>query len=168
MVESSRRQHKGRSSSGAAPFAETGPSDAPETGASNGVVVSMIGRHTAATATTRHPDSYRSIWIDRWVRDASGAALGVTVAVVRDPFSDRVVWLAVYTGLPAATVVFVPVRGSSLLGDDIVVDADRDSVLAAPTIELDVTLDPAQARLLSDHFRRHACATADFSGKHEQ
>jgi hypothetical protein len=100
------------------------------------------------------------MWTDRWVRDASGAALGVTVAVVRDPLTARAVWLAVYTGLPAATVVVVPVCGSSLLGDDIVVDATRDSVLAAPPIELDVTFDPAQERVLSDHFRRHAFATA--------
>lgn len=107
------------------------------------------------------------MWMDRWVRDASGAALGVTVAVVRDPLTARAVWLAVYTGLPAATVVVVPVCGSSLLGDDIVVDADRDSVLTAPPIELDVTFDPAQDRVLSDHFRRHTSATAHRPGSDE-
>jgi hypothetical protein len=107
------------------------------------------------------------MWTDRWVRDTSGAALGVTVAVVRDPLTARAVWLAVYTGLPDASVVVVPVCGSSLLGDDIVIDTDQDSVLAAPPIELDVTFDPAQERVLSDHFRRHASATAHPSGTDE-
>jgi hypothetical protein len=90
------------------------------------------------------------------VRDTRGASLGVTVAVVCDPVTDSAVWLAVYTGLPTATVVVVPVCGSSLLGDDIVIAADRDIVLAAPRIELAARLDPFQERLLSEHFRSHA------------
>lgn len=159
-MESSRRQHRGRSASGATPLAGTGPSNAPEIGASTDVVVSMIGRHPAGRPRTTRRHAEPSTWTDRRVRDASGATLGVTVAVVCDPLTARAVWLVVYTGLPAATVVVVPVCGSSLLGDDIVVDADRDSVLAASPIELEVTFDPAQDRVLSDHFRRHACATA--------
>ena len=156
MVRSSRRQHTGRSGSGSAG------------GAANGVVVSMVGRNAARLAASSRRGSDRSMWMDRWVRDASGAALGVTVAVVCDPDTNRSVWLAVYTGVPAATVVVVPVCGSSLLGDDIVVDVDRDDVLAAPTIELDVTLDPTQDRILSDHFRRHAYVAAHPTGRSDQ
>ena len=159
-MESSRRQHTGRRASGASSLAGAGPSNDPDTGAGNAVVVSMVDRHPPGSRRISRRTSVPSMWTDRWVRDASGAALGVTVAVVCDPLTARAVWLAVYTGLPAATVVVVPVCGSSLLGDDIVVDATRDSVLAAPPIELDVTFDPAQERVLSDHFRRHAFATA--------
>jgi hypothetical protein len=123
------------------------------------VVVSMIGRHPAGRPRTTRRHAEPSTWTDRRVRDASGATLGVTVAVVCDPLTARAVWLAVYTGLPAASAVVVPESGSSLLGDDIVVDATRDSVLVAPPIELEVTFHPAQDRVLSDHVRPHASAT---------
>jgi hypothetical protein len=153
VVRSSRRHRTRRLGSGTA--AENGP----DNGADNGVVVSIAGRARAGASSTRI-DSDRSMWMDRWVRDSGGAALGVTVAVLRDAVTHRAVWLAVYTGVPNATIVVVPVCGSSLLGDDIVIAADRDSVLAAPTIELEARLDPAQERDLSDHLRRQPGAAA--------
>jgi hypothetical protein len=119
-------------------------------------VRSVSGRRGGAPSRDERGGSVGSQWVDRWVRDTRGASLGVTVAVVCDPVTDSAVWLAVYTGLPTATVVVVPVCGSSLLGDDIVIAADRDIVLAAPRIELAARLDPFQERLLSEHFRSHA------------
>jgi hypothetical protein len=88
------------------------------------------------------------------VRDSTGAVIGVAVAVVCDPATDEAAWLVVYTGAPDAAVVVAPVRGSSLLGDDIVTDTSRDDVLTALPVQLDVTMDPTQHVRLSEHFRR--------------
>ena len=122
----------------------------------DGSLPSGIGPTADPTRTSSSGAGDRSVWADRRVRDSTGAVLGVTVAVVSDPTTDQAAWLVVYTGVPDATLVVAPVRGSSLLGDDIVTDATRDSALAVPPVHLDVTMKPTDHLRLSEHFRRHA------------
>jgi hypothetical protein len=52
--------------------------------------------------------------------------------------------------------VMVPVDGSSLLGDDVIVAHDLDTVLAAPVYPT-ATLDPTHEALLSAPYRSRAC-----------
>ena len=118
------------------------------------------GDHQQAHATGRDVnDDVRlvdgqdpSMWVDRRVRSSDGDSLGITVGVHVHGDLPHPVWLIVDTGTPGTPTVVAPARGSSLLGDDIVIRADRDTVLTAPTVNGLNTMDPADARSLVDHY----------------
>ena len=97
-----------------------------------------------------------SLWLDRRVRSSDGDSLGITAGVYAHRVFRHPAWLIVDTGMPGAPVVVAPARGSSLLGDDIVIGADRDAVLTAPTVHGRSVLDPADERSLTAHYARCA------------
>jgi hypothetical protein len=94
--------------------------------------------------------------VDRQVLDSSGDPLGISVAVYADGASGHPKWLAVYTGRRVVVTVMVPVDGSSLLGDDVIIAHDLDTVLASPVYPT-AMLDPTHEVLLSAHYRSRAC-----------
>ncbi len=102
-----------------------------------------------------------SMWVDRRVRSSDGDSLGITVGVHVHGDSPHPVWLIVDTGNPGTPTVMAPARGSSLLGDDIVIRPDRDTVLTAPTVNGLNAMDPDDARSLVDHYVRRACVIVD-------
>ena len=58
------------------------------------------------------------------------------------------------TGFFGTRIAVVPVRGASLLGDDVVVAHDRHTITTAPTVDIVVDVDPSQQQLLIDHYAR--------------
>jgi sporulation protein YlmC with PRC-barrel domain len=99
-----------------------------------------------------------SKWQDRHVLDKHGELLGMVIDVYPGPTSRRPEWLAVSTGYFGTRIVTVPLRGASLLGDDIVVRHDRSTVSDAPDVEIVSIVDPLQHRLLVDHYARSESA----------
>ena len=96
------------------------------------------------------------MWVDRRVKAADGDSLGISVGVYVDAVSRQPAWLIIDTGLAGTPLVVAPVPGSSLLGDDIVVGADRDAVLSAPTVADLVPLDTGEVRSLTAHYDHRA------------
>ena len=97
----------------------------------------------------RRGDSH---WVDRHARDASGAVIGIVVDVYADPLTRRPAWLAISTGFFGTRIAVAPLRGASLLGEDVVIAHDRDTVLTAPPGDVVVTIDPAEQQSLIDHY----------------
>ena len=71
-----------------------------------------------------------SSWIHRRVLDASGNRIGVIVDIYCDAPTARPTWLAIEIGGSPPTIAVTPVRGSSLLGEHVILANDRDTVLA--------------------------------------
>ena len=92
------------------------------------------------------------MWVDRRVRDTSGDVLGVVVDVYEDPHTRRPTWLAISTGYFGTCVAVVPIRGASLLGDEVVVAHNRETITEAPAVEIFVAVTPDHHRQLVDHY----------------
>jgi len=92
------------------------------------------------------------VWVDRRVRDTGGNVLGVVVDVYEDPNTRQPTWLAVSTGYFGTRIVVVPICGSALLGDDVVVAHNRETITKAPAVEIFVAVTPDHHRQLSDHY----------------
>ena len=71
-----------------------------------------------------------SSWIDRRVLDVNGNRIGVIVDIYPDATTARPTWLAIEIGGSPPTIAVTPVRGSSLLGENVILANDRDTVLA--------------------------------------
>jgi hypothetical protein len=95
-------------------------------------------------------------WLDRRALDNRGTLLGVVVDIYADVVSRRPEWLAISTGFFGTRVAVVPVRAASLLGDDVVIAHDRETITSAPMVDVLVAVDPRQQQLLLDHY---ACPT---------
>lgn len=95
-----------------------------------------------------------SPWVDRRALDNRGDLIGVVVNAYTDRATRQVAWLAVATGFFGTRIAVVPVRGASLLGGDVVVAHDRDTIVTAPAVDIVVEVDPDQQQLLVDHYTR--------------
>ncbi len=95
-----------------------------------------------------------SPWLDRRALDNHGTLLGVVVDICADVVSRRAEWLAISTGFFGTRVAVAPVRGASLLGDDVVIAHDRETITSAPTVDVLVAVDPDQQQLLVYHYAR--------------
>jgi hypothetical protein len=78
-------------------------------------------------ATPRHE---LSSWIDRRVLDVTGDGIGVIVDIYCDATTARPTWLAIDIGGSPPIIAVIPVRGSSLLGENVILANDRATVLA--------------------------------------
>ncbi len=92
------------------------------------------------------------MWVDRRARDTSGEVLGVVVDVYEDPATREAAWLAISTGYFGTRIAVVPIRGASLLGDDVVVAHHRTLITTAPAVDVFVAVTPDHHRLLVDHY----------------
>lgn len=95
-----------------------------------------------------------SVWLDRRALDNCGELLGTVVDIYDDARTRRPSWLAISTGFFGTRIAVAPVRGASLLGDDVVVAHDRHTVTHAPTVDIVVTVEPNQHQRLLDHYAR--------------
>ncbi|MGH9272806.1 MAG: PRC-barrel domain-containing protein [Ilumatobacteraceae bacterium] len=93
-------------------------------------------------------------WIDRRVIDQAGRTVGVVVDIYSDLVTGRPSWLAISTGFFGTRVVVAPVRGASLLGDDVVIAVPRDVVESAPHVRAVVGIPPEQELAVLDHYTR--------------
>lgn len=95
-------------------------------------------------------------WIERRVLDVAGEPVGVVADVYTNPTTRRPTWLAIGTGPVGDAIAVAPVRGASLLGEDVVIAVDRRSVLQAPRVDVVVIVEPEHELFLSSHYTRSA------------
>jgi PRC-barrel domain len=79
----------------------------------------MTDRRSRVGPYARHE---LSSWIDRRVVDVSGNGIGVIVDIYCDATTARPTWLAIDVGGSPPTIAVTPVRGSSLLGENVELD----------------------------------------------
>ena len=78
--------------------------------------------------------------------------IGGIAQVYLDDRTGEPAWVTTTTGLFGSSESFVPLRGATLRGDDIVVEYDKDVVKDAPRVDADGSLNPAEERRLYAHY----------------
>ncbi len=109
-------------------------------------------------------DAELGSWLDRRVRDRHGELFGVVVDIYVDARTRRPAWLAITTGTFGTKVTVAPVRGASLLGDDVVVGHSERTVVTAPMARPCRALDPVAEQAVAHHYapsREPACGTPE-------
>jgi hypothetical protein len=101
---------------------------------------------------TRNDSSYDT-WTDMKVQDTAGDKVGKIDHLVYDTQTSRPEFLAVNTGLFGLKTTFVPIAGSRMQDDSIVVPWAKDFIKDAPNVEGDEwTLGKADEQRLFDHY----------------
>ena len=91
-------------------------------------------------------------WLDRRVFARDGALIGSVVGVYDNAVTGRSTWIEVGMGAFSLRTAVVPVAGASLWGADVVVAHDRVTVLAAPAVDVVVSLVPDDEARLIAHY----------------
>lgn len=90
--------------------------------------------------------------VGRTALDRSYSKIGTIEDVYVDDVTGEPAWLAVKTGLFGARRNFVPLSGSEVYGDDVVVPYETAIVKDAPKAETDGHLEPDEERALYAHY----------------
>jgi hypothetical protein len=91
-------------------------------------------------------------WLDRRVYDRDGEVIGSVVGVYDDPVTGQSTWIAVGMGAFSLRTAVVPVAGALTWGADVIVAHDRATVLAAPWVDVVVSLFPDDEARLVEHY----------------
>jgi hypothetical protein len=91
-------------------------------------------------------------WLERAVRDVNGEQIGHADGIYADTRTEEPTFLLVKGGLSGIHMHFVPLRGAELVGEDIKVSWDKDTISHAPKIAADDSLSPGEERRLFDHY----------------
>ena len=108
----------------------------------------MAGENTP-TGTTR--GSYAD-WIGSDAHDRHGEKIGEIEQVYVDVDTGRPEWLAVKTGWFGTNSSLAPIVGSSVYGEGLKIDVDKDTVKDAPNVSHDGRLSSADERRLYEHY----------------
>ena len=101
---------------------------------------------------------------DRRVYDPEGELLGSVIGVYDDAAAGRPAWIAVGMGAFSLRSAVVPLAGASMWGRDLIVAHRRRTVLAAPPVDVVVSLEPDdQARLVEHYGPRPTGSTSSHS-----
>jgi uncharacterized protein (TIGR02271 family) len=93
-----------------------------------------------------------SNWVGRTAVDRDGDKVGKIADVYLDDDTGQPEWLAVTTGMFGTGVSFVPLRGASASGDDVVIGWDKATVKDAPRCEADGQLSPEEEERLYQYY----------------
>jgi uncharacterized protein (TIGR02271 family) len=91
-------------------------------------------------------------WQGRTMLDSAGEKLGKIDEIYEDERTGKPEWALVHTGLFGTKSHFVPLAGASPQGEDVAVNATKDEVKDAPSVEADGELSQDQERKLFDHY----------------
>lgn len=81
-----------------------------------------------------------------------GEKIGNVGQVYVDDRTGRPEWVTAKTGLFGMKESLVPLSGGRLMGEDLHVPYDKDTIKDAPRLDADEHLDPAQERQLYEHY----------------
>ena len=89
---------------------------------------------------------------NRTLVDPAGEKIGKVGEVYTDHEGGQPEWALVHTGLLGTNQSFVPLRGASASGEDVVVTVDKQAVKDAPSVEAEQELSEADERRLFEHY----------------
>ena len=92
-------------------------------------------------------------YFNRTVVSTDGSKIGSVGNVFVDEGTDNPEWLTVKTGLFGTKESFVPIAGSSISGDDVVVPFSKEQVKDAPNFDTDQALTEADETQLYSHYQ---------------
>jgi uncharacterized protein (TIGR02271 family) len=99
---------------------------------------------------TTMTDAYT--WKGRDVHGSDGAKIGAIKEIYEDGQTGKPEWALISSGLFGMRSHFVPLAGASPNGEAITVNATKDQVASAPSIENDGQLSEADERTLFEHY----------------
>jgi uncharacterized protein (TIGR02271 family) len=91
-------------------------------------------------------------WKGRDVLGSDGEKIGAVKEIYEDGQTGKPEWALVSSGLFGMRSHFVPLAGASPAGEDVRVNATKDQVADAPSIEGDGELSEADERMLFEHY----------------
>jgi uncharacterized protein (TIGR02271 family) len=97
-------------------------------------------------------DEIKSVSSNGKVVTEAGDKIGGVGQVYLDDATGAPTWVTVRTGLFGTAETFVPLEGARLVGDDILVAFDKESIKDAPRVEADGTVTPDEERELFRHY----------------
>jgi sporulation protein YlmC with PRC-barrel domain len=86
------------------------------------------------------------------VRTSSGEKVGKVGQVYLDDETGQPSWVTVRTGLFGTQESFVPLSSADLVGEDIVVPYDKETIKGAPRMETDASLSPQEEKRLYSYY----------------
>jgi sporulation protein YlmC with PRC-barrel domain len=86
------------------------------------------------------------------VRTSSGEKVGNVGQVYLDDETGQPSWVTVKTGLFGTQESFVPLSSADLVGEDIVVPYDKETIKGAPRMETDASLSPQEEKRLYSYY----------------
>jgi uncharacterized protein (TIGR02271 family) len=102
------------------------------------------------------------------VRDSAGEKIGKVAQVYLDDRTGQPEWVTVRTGLLGAKESFVPLAAARFEGDELVVDATKDTVSGAPQVDADAHLSEQQeAEIYRYYGLSEAGSPASFGGREQ-
>jgi uncharacterized protein (TIGR02271 family) len=97
-------------------------------------------------------DEIKSVSSNGKVVTGAGDKIGGVGQVYLDDATGAPTWVTVRTGLFGTAESFVPLEGARLVGDDIVVAFDKETIKDSPRVEVDGTVTPAEEQELFRHY----------------
>jgi hypothetical protein len=94
-------------------------------------------------------------WLERSVQDSNGEDIGHADGIYADSRSEEPMFLLVKGGHFGVHLHFVPLEGAEMVGDDIKVAWDKETISRAPKIAADDSLSADEERRLFDHYGIH-------------
>lgn len=105
-------------------------------------------------------DEIKSVSSNGKVVTEAGDKIGGVGQVYLDDATGAPTWVTVRTGLFGTAETFVPLEGARLVGDDILVAFEKETIKDAPRVEADGTVTPDEERELFRHYGLQRRSTA--------
>ena len=86
------------------------------------------------------------------VRTSGGDKVGKVGQVYLDDETGEPSWVTVKTGLFGTQESFVPLSSADLVGEDLVIPYDRETIKGAPRMETDASLSPQEEKRLYSYY----------------
>jgi hypothetical protein len=91
-------------------------------------------------------------WHERDVLDSTGAKVGKLDGIYTSDATGDADFALVREGILGNHLHFVPTAGAEMVGEDIQVAFDKETILAAPKVKVDEHLTEGEERRLWDHY----------------
>ena len=91
-------------------------------------------------------------WHERDVLDSNGVKVGKLDGIYTGDDSSEAEFLLLREGIFGLHLHFVPVAGAKMVGENIQVAYDKDTIVDAPKVKADEHLSESEERRLWDHY----------------
>ncbi len=91
-------------------------------------------------------------WHERDVLDSTGARVGKLDGIYTNDATGHAEFALVREGILGNHLHFVPTAGAEMVGEDVKIAFDKETVLAAPKVKVDEHLTEGEEHRLYDHY----------------